>query len=101
MEERKKLIKEIMEADEKDGLYQQITAISWLYIKICTTPDNELDQNISVLFSKAKQMHKQEIKDAYNQGYRDGEIDAPSSHNEVDISEYTDAESYYNKTFNK
>jgi len=75
---------------------QRQTAVEFLIDLInytCSISINPLD------FEQAKEMHKQEIKDAYNQGYRDGEIDAPSSNNEVDISEYTDAESYYNKKY--
>lgn len=47
------------------------------------------------LFDKAVKIHEQEIKDAYNQGFRD------ASHNEQlkDISEYENAQNYYNETF--
>jgi len=43
---------------------------------------------------------KQKIKDGYNQGYRDGFLDAQSeSIGGKDISEFDNAENYYNQTF--
>ena len=45
---------------------------------------------------------KQQIKDAYNQGYRDGLIDGKFPIiAEFDISECSNAENYYNKNFKK
>jgi flagellar biosynthesis/type III secretory pathway protein FliH len=44
--------------------------------------------------------HKQQIKDAYNQGYREGLQDCnciPLG----DVAKYSNAEDYYNQTFNK
>jgi len=50
----------------------------------------------------AKKMHKKEVKDAYNQGYRDGLIDGSFTIKaEFDISECSNAENYYNKIFFK
>ena len=50
------------------------------------------------LFDKAVKIHEQEIKDAYNQGFRDGkeewDIVLPK-----DVSEYSNAQNYYNETF--
>ena len=44
--------------------------------------------------------HEQQIKDAYNQGHRDGKEDwdivLPK-----DVSEYSNAQNYYNETFKK
>ena len=49
---------------------------------------------------KAKAMHKREHIETYNQGYRDGEHDASNIPLSIgDISEYNNAESYYNETF--
>ena len=46
--------------------------------------------------------HEQQIKDAYNQGYRDGLIDGKFPIKaEFDISECSNAENYYNETFKK
>ena len=45
---------------------------------------------------------KQAIKDAYNKGYRDGESGSGSSvWPDKDISEFDDAEQYYNELLNK
>ena len=43
---------------------------------------------------------KQQIIDAFNQGYREGEVETITSSKE-DISEFDDAKNYYNKIFNK
>lgn len=40
---------------------------------------------------------KSQTKDAYNQGFRDGEIQEYNSEN--DVSQFDDAENYYNNTF--
>jgi hypothetical protein len=43
---------------------------------------------------------KQVIEDSFNQGYRDGFSDAQSvTENDKDISEYSDAQDYYNQKF--
>lgn len=43
---------------------------------------------------------EQEIKDAYNQGYRDGKDDCDIVLSK-DVSEYSNAQNYYNETFRK
>jgi len=50
----------------------------------------------------SNELFEQQIKDAYNQGFRDGLIDGKFTIiAEFDISECSNAENYYNKTFNK
>jgi hypothetical protein len=52
------------------------------------------------MIEQAKQMDKEQTKAAYNQGYRDGGngcIDPT----ELDISNYANAEVYYNETYGK
>lgn len=45
---------------------------------------------------------KQQIKDAYNQGFRDGLIDGKFPIiEEFDVSECSNAENYYNENFKK
>jgi hypothetical protein len=45
---------------------------------------------------------KQQIKDAYNQGYREGLEDVGSCWlTNKDVAECSNAEDYYNETFNK
>jgi HEPN domain-containing protein len=53
------------------------------------------------LFEQAKELEKQQIKDAYNQGYREGLQDYYLKDEFKDVSEYSNAENYYNETFNK
>jgi flagellar biosynthesis/type III secretory pathway protein FliH len=46
--------------------------------------------------------HKQQIKNAYNQGYREGLEDVGSCWlTDKDVAECSNAENYYNETFNK
>jgi len=48
--------------------------------------------------------HKQQIKDAYNQGYREGLEDANIREcipDVKDVAKCSNAENYYNETFNK
>lgn len=44
-------------------------------------------------------MHKQQVKEAYNQGYRDAQIDGPEFNRLQDVSNFEDAEQYYIKTY--
>jgi hypothetical protein len=44
-------------------------------------------------------MHKQQVKEAYNQGYRDAQIDGPEFKRLKDVSCFDDAENYYNDTY--
>lgn len=51
----------------------------------------------------SKEMHKKEVKDGYNQGYRDGHEDGQFTIFPAfqDVSEFSNAENYYNETFDK
>jgi hypothetical protein len=51
-------------------------------------------------FELAKIMHKKDVKDAYNQGYREG-IEDWHTTTAKDVAEFSNAENYYNETFNK
>jgi hypothetical protein len=52
------------------------------------------------IIENLREMHKEEIKDAYNQGYRDVERDVSNIPLIIgDISEYNNAENYYNETY--
>ena len=62
-EEQKRLITEIMEADAKDGLYDQPTAVQWLEELYNNRPAYEefiLDDE----FEQAKRMEKEQIINA-------------------------------------
>ena len=50
--------------------------------------------------AELKEMEKEQIKLAFNQGYRDAENDLGSSL-KVDIELFSNAEQYYNETFGK
>jgi hypothetical protein len=52
------------------------------------------------LFNVAIDKEKQQTKDAYNQGFRDGQKNWDIILKN-DIKEYLSAENYYNETFNK
>lgn len=52
------------------------------------------------IIEKAKEMEKQAIVDAYNQGYRYGEIDGVGlGPDGYDVADFSNAEDYYNETF--
>jgi hypothetical protein len=72
-QEQKKLLTEIMQADERDGLYSSIskmettqTAVEWLRSKLLIK-DKELED----LFEQAKQIEKEQIIDAFDMGCED------------------------------
>lgn len=50
---------------------------------------------------KALFKEKQQVLDAYNQGYRDGENAEESTKALVDVSQWADAENYYKNAFQK
>lgn len=45
------------------------------------------------------EIEKKQIKDSFNAGYRNGEEDANTKNNHKDISEFANADYYYNDTF--
>ena len=52
------------------------------------------------LINQAKEIEKERIIKSYNQGYRDGGHDASNIPLSIgDISEYNNAENYYNETY--
>lgn len=74
------------------------SSIEWLMEKIATKDsDSFIAMSFYVAFKEefqqAKEMHKEEIEDAYGEGYADGEYN--------DDFKYQDSEDYYNETFNK
>jgi hypothetical protein len=67
-----------------------LTAVEWLYIQVINFPTmDNLRTNIEKLVEEAKEMEKQQIIDAYEDGYSD-------SDNTFKLNEQ-----YYNETFNK
>ena len=80
------------------------TAVKWLAKQLESYGDPQVCEitwkDLDSLVEQAKQMEKEQIQDAYNQGYRDGEHDASNIPLSIgDISEYINAEQYYNETF--
>jgi len=79
------------------------TSIEWLENKVkLMIEHNGCEDLLAVLehIEQAKEIHKKEIIDSYNQGYRDGENDSfYSVTNKKDISEYSNADNYYNQTY--
>ena len=51
-------------------------------------------------YKDAEELHEQQVKDAYNQGHREGKEDWDFVMHK-DISEYSNAQNYYNQTFKK
>jgi predicted secreted protein len=75
---------------------KQQTAVDWLVQQLKTIYDIDIER-LSVT-DKAKQMEKEQIKAAYNQGYRDGEIDN-LYWKDGDVQSFNDAENYYTETY--
>lgn len=88
-DKQKKLITEVMQADEKDGLYEpRKTAVAWLTKELHARGPigEETPIWVQQLFEQAKVMEKeQRIKD-YNAGYIDGQC-----------NHINDAENYVNE----
>ena len=101
MEQQKKMLIEVMQADEKDGLYKtnnmaQQTAVEWL-IEQLVELDKELDGrrksddstvikiNPTKIYKQAKQMEKEQIVNAWM-----------ATDNEL---QRLAAEQYYNETY--
>lgn len=64
------------------------TAIEWLFNKLCDEPKDKF--NWFVLLKKAEKMEKEQIEDAYQQGYNNAYFNNPLS-----------KEQYYQETFKK
>ncbi len=75
------------------------TAVEWLKDTLYPYFDKEDREYTNILFEKAKEMEKEQIMDAYEQGYRDGETNSNTMNYGIDISKFADAKIYYNQTF--
>lgn len=64
-------------------------------------PDNPLFKTLMEAKPRLKDIEKDQIELAFNQGYREGEIDGLSGGVQigVDVSEFGNAEYYYNRTY--
>jgi len=79
---------------------KQQTAVEWLLSFIEPSLTSEQKHFFSLVIERANQMHKEQIKAAYNKGYQDGEIDSLDA-KDGDVEFFEDAEQYYNETFGK
>ncbi len=79
------------------------TAVEWFAEKVeqhLLTFGSIQPNVLSKFKQQAKEMDKQQKMDAYNQGYRDGEVDAHNPTNiSKDISEFSNAENYIKETY--
>ena len=96
-EEQKQLITDIMNADAKDGLYKQQTAVEWLEKNI-KLDGLSLQQVLDIvkLFNEAKEMEKQQIIDSFDEGKSDG---YKTAREWDEIIVWLSAEQYYNETY--
>lgn len=94
-EEQKKLLIEVMEADAKDGLYEQQTAVEWLTNELELYHNGESKLLYVEIIEQAEQKEKEQIRDAFNKGVRRGaQLLGPDS------SLY-DGTNYYNEIYGK
>lgn len=85
-DKQKQLLTEVMNADAKDGLYKQQTAVEWLAIQLYEKMNMSGDGNVfDEIVSQAKQMEKEQIINAWASGV-------------VSKNDMT-AEQYYNETY--
>jgi hypothetical protein len=63
-EEQKQLIIDIMDADAKEGLYKQQTAVEWFQEQIIKIVNGTCELSEIQIFEKAKAMERQQIMDA-------------------------------------
>jgi hypothetical protein len=76
------------------------TSIEWLIEKLGWYSRSD---EINRIINEAKKMHKQEIMNGFNQGYREGWIDSIGGDctNDQDVETFEDANLYYQETFKK
>lgn len=75
-EEQRKLITEIMNADEKDGLYEQQTAVEW-FAEITA----QLGYVSADVLKEAKQKENDRIRRIAYNAYCQAQVETPSENN--------------------
>ena len=89
MAQQKKLLIEIMDADNRNGLYKQQTAVDWYYEQTIVLGKT----NYSELIEQAKQMEKEQMFEFTKKHHIIGEYSK---------NFYTEEfEKYYNETYGK
>jgi hypothetical protein len=74
---------------------KQITAVNWLINKLITENEVTLKGENYKLFELAKEIEKQEIINAYEQGIEDGYWHPENGYS----NKFESAEQYYNETY--
>jgi hypothetical protein len=75
-ENQKRLITEIMNEDAKDGIYQEQTAVDWLYKELYSTPRTLWEDQITKIFDQAREIEKERRNQSRVEGYRKAMNDA-------------------------
>ena len=89
--EQKQLIIDILNEDAKDGLYKQQTAVEWLIEQLIPKDQHE---GIMDIIKEAKEMEKQQIVDAWNDGHSNTDLKGNPS-----VNYAISAEHYYNQKY--
>lgn len=73
-----------------------MTAVNWLIEEL-----KKVHHPTEAMIMYAKKLEKQQIMDAFNQGYREGWIDSISGDctNDQDVETFEDANLYYTSTY--
>jgi len=90
--EQKKLLTEIMKADEKDGLYNKQTSVEWLFSQI------PFEWSSSKAAFEALQQAKEMDKQQHGQTW-DSAIKAHDDRGHVHARSLVDFDEYYNETY--
>ncbi len=84
-QEQKKLLSEIMQADEKNGLYEDVskkettqTAVEWLVANLPERFKNAIINTCTKEIEESKKIEQVQIMDAYIAGYKNAWADANS-----------------------
>lgn len=82
-----------------DWLAEKYNYITWMRNRDEMSAETA-DKLRAQYIEEANQMHKEQTKAAYNQGYKDAEIDNFICDHKGDVINFVDAEQYYNNTYN-
>ena len=77
---------------------KKVTAVEWLFDTLANKGYLIGSNGYFKTFKEAKAMDKQQKKDDFNAGYRQAEEDNGID-GVIDISEFNNAEQYYNETY--
>jgi hypothetical protein len=97
---KKQLLKEIMEADARDGLYhivdtnKMVTAVEWLFTQLYEKFEMKGDgEKMNEVLEQAKEMEKWQISKAWDDG------DYAYFHSKETGRDFDNGEQYYNKIY--